>query len=623
MPLHHVKSARWKATLVLVSASILILLSACGGGGGSSSAPVTDPPPPAPTPTGVAPIVLYSDIKSGPNTGGENNSGIYLSVFGKNFGTTGLGTTTRVFINNVEVARYLSLGPSKGRTDIQQLTVQVGALGNPAPGTPLPIRVSVNGTNSNTDQTFIVNPGTIYFVSLDGNDATGAPGAIASPYRTVQKAGINNNGVAGCPVASGNQTVATAGVWGLVQPGDFIVMRGGTWNDVAKDGYFVRVQNKSGKAPTGAAGTGPITFMGYPGETVFINRANTIGDDQSGGGIGSADSVRQALGCGASITLANLKIEAGFNDGPISISSGHANPAGSNWRVINNEMTGFTCNVNTKCRAGGVAGSGQGHAWLGNYVHDMYDMPDESTSFENHGFYVEQTGSYEIAYNRIERIVGGNGIQTNAGCGGACQIDNVSIHHNLINGVGKHGLNIADAAANLRIFDNVIVNTGVSGIRLLSDRLTGAKVFNNTFFNTDLLNQFSASRSSLMNDGALAAASLEIRNNIIVAGNGNRHLEGGTMGFDNVAGSMSHNLWFNGTGSFSGSSNQNGNPLFISTTFFAENLRLQSTSSPAFCNGTNAVASVVNNDFDIADAILSPIPRPNGNCFSIGAFEFH
>ena len=569
----------------------------------------------------IAPLVLYTDIQSGPNTGGENGDGIYLSIFGKNFGTSGLGTTTKVFINNVEVTRYLSLGPSRGRTDIQQLTVQIGALGNPTPGTSLPIRVSVNGANSNTDQTFIVNPGIIYFVSLTGSDATGAPGAITNPYRSVQKPGTGINGVAGCPSSSGLQSVAAAGVWGLVREGDFIVMRGGTWNDLGKDAYFLHTINKSGKAPTGAVNTGPITIMGFPGETAFINRANTIGDNQPGGAITSADSARQLLGCGASINLTNLKIESGFNDGPIGIFNGHTNPVNINWRVVNNEMTAVTCNISTKCRAGGIVGSGFGHVWLGNHVHDINDMPDASTSFENHGFYIEENGSFEIAYNRIERIFGGNGIQTF--CGGSCSINNLSFHHNVINGVGKHGINIADVVANLRIYNNVIMNTDIAGIRFKSNNMVGAKVFNNTFFNSDLLNGNSPFRSVLMNDGTLLAGSLEIRNNIFVPGNANRNFEGGDSNFASVAATMSHNLRFNGTGTATGISNQSSNPLFISTTAGAENLRLQSMSSGAYCNGTNTVAAIVTNDFDTADSLLSPIPRPLGGCFSIGAFEFH
>lgn len=61
------------------------------------------------------PVVLYTDLQSGPNSGGENNNGTYLSIFGKNFGSlSGLGTITRVFIGGAEVASYRYLRRPRG-----------------------------------------------------------------------------------------------------------------------------------------------------------------------------------------------------------------------------------------------------------------------------------------------------------------------------------------------------------------------------------------------------------------------------------------------------------------------------------------------------------------------------
>src|SRR5438445_731162 len=82
--------------------------------------------PPSLAAQSAAPLVLYTDVLSGPNSGGENNDGTYLSIFGQNFGTSGLGTSTRVFIGGAEVASYRYLGSSAGRPDVQQITVQVG-----------------------------------------------------------------------------------------------------------------------------------------------------------------------------------------------------------------------------------------------------------------------------------------------------------------------------------------------------------------------------------------------------------------------------------------------------------------------------------------------------------------
>ena len=210
----------------------------------------------------ATPIVLYTDIVSGPNSGGENNKGAYLSIFGVNFGVPAdLGTKTKVYINNVEVDNYRYLGASKGRADIQQITVQIGAIGNPTAGVALPVKVTAGGVNSNTDKTFMVNPGRILFVdNVSGNDATAAANDIAHPWRYVQ-------------------TPSYGGAYGVAQPGDCIVMRGKgtTWSDLGNNNSFLRFSTKGGGQPTGAAGTGPITVMAYPTETVRILNSTNYG----------------------------------------------------------------------------------------------------------------------------------------------------------------------------------------------------------------------------------------------------------------------------------------------------------------------------------------------------------
>ena len=45
--------------------------------------------PPAVAPARAAPRILYTDALAGPNVGGENDKGMYLSVFGVGFGASG------------------------------------------------------------------------------------------------------------------------------------------------------------------------------------------------------------------------------------------------------------------------------------------------------------------------------------------------------------------------------------------------------------------------------------------------------------------------------------------------------------------------------------------------------
>jgi hypothetical protein len=478
-----------------------------------------------------APLVLYTDLASGPNSGGENGKGTYLSVFGKNFGQAGaaLGSAVKVFINNVEVDNYRYLGASKGREDIQQLTVQIGALGKPPAGTPLPVKVVVNGATSNTDVTFIVNPGHILFVdNVNGSDFRAKVDDIRKPFRHVQLPSLG-------------------GAWGSAQPGDIIVMRGTgkPWTDKSYENYFLRFRDKSGSPPTGAPGTGPITLMGYPGEEVFIDTSKAAGFN----GAISAINGANYNGMGAWGSIADLRVEGGGDDGAINLEI-----EGHHWRVVNNELT--AASARPSARAGGIAGNGRGIVIYGNHIHDVHG--DGQT---NHGIYIDNDGSYEIAYNLINDIPGGNGLQmyTYGYTAEPQYTQNVVFHHNTIHDVNKHGINVADGTkAGIVIYDNLIYNTNVAGIRFNTNTLHGCRIYHNTIYNTDL--QGNSSYGALMNDWNLPADALELENNIFVPTAGKKY------GADTIAGSgtISHNLWFDGSGSYSADrAPQTGDPRFV------------------------------------------------------------
>jgi len=629
----------------------------------------TDPP--------AGPIQLYTDITSGPIGcigvptacglyAGENDDGVYLAIFGKNFGTTGLGTTTKVYVDNIEVATYRpaqtalpNIGASRGRPDVQQINTQIGKFrlltNTGLDAQVLPIKVVTDGRVAvdPNSLTFTVNPGNIYFVSTSGNDTTGT-GTFAAPFRTVQKGSLGSTFA--IAAASVN------GAWGQVRAGDFIVMRGGTWTDIGTDSYFLRAKNKSGCtigvtcAEGGGTTSGPITLMGYPGEDIFINNnyagttaslttcASGSGSSDSPvrGAISSASNAQAAAGFGWNINIVNLRVEGGNDDGVVNTQLG-----GNFWRVVNNELTATTAIDNMCARAGGVAGSGAGQVWVGNHIHDIY-MGTVATSdaqpMQNHGMYIGNnvatgTASYEIAYNRIRNIFGGNGFQIHIASTGILAADNVNLHHNIIHDVKKHGINIADGARNdIVISNNVVYNTFLAGIRFFASDVNNLKLYNNTFYNT---NTFGTSNyAAVLNESCDTTCGTpalqfqyDIRNNIFRPAPGTRYVRETIGGLANVTNtSAANNLWFGGTGTnpattFSTSS-QTGDPMFISTTSGSEDLRLQS-SSPAKNNGTtvganaNVVSSVVTDDNDIADASLTRITRPQGAAYDIGAYEYH
>ena len=527
--------------------------------------------------TAGAPLVLYTDVNSGPNSGGENNEGAYLSIFGKNFGSSGLGSTVKVYIGGTEVNGYRYLGPSRGRSDVQQIAVQVGSLGSPSAGTALPIKVVVNGVASNTDQTFTVNAGRMLFVSQSGNDSTAVPGDITHPYRHVQN-GSN-------------------GAFDVAQPGDTIVMRGtpvgsaaltsdptaatSAWTDLYS-GYFLRFINKNGSAPTGASGSGPISLIAYPDEDVYIYESYASG---ASGAITGVDT-HQYTG-GKYVTVADLRVEAGGANGGID-----EQVAGLNWRVVNNEVTAVTGSTDTHNLEAAIVGSGTNSFWVGNHVHDI----NSASPMEMHGIYVDGDGSYEVAYNWIQNVTDGSGFQVYTDDGYASTTNNVSFHHNMISGSAKYGINIADGSANnFAFYDNVVAGAGWGCLRFNTNTLNGAKIYNNTFFNCVTRSGYGV----VNNDWNFPTNALDMENNILDA-NGGTPYSGGSVGMTSGIGTVTNNLFANGSSGGDGWDSHPvlGDPQFTSSSATAPDLHLQ-TGSPAIGAGSTRASSAVTTDYDL------------------------
>jgi len=520
-----------------------------------------------------APLVLYTDVASGPNSGGENNAGAYLSIFGTNFGSAGLGSTVTVTIGGAAVSRYLYLGPSRGRPDVGQITVQVGALGNPTPGQALPIQVTVNGVASNTDQTFMVNPGRMLFVSQSGNDSTAVAGDITHPYRHV---------------ANGS-----TGAFDVMQPGDTIVLRGtalaagapltsdptpasSAWTDVY-NGYFLRFINRNGTAATGASGSGPLALIGYPAEDVYIYESYASG---ATGGISGVDT--HSYQGGRYVTVADLRIEAGGSGGVIDEQI-----AGQYWRVVNNELTAITGSTDSNNLEGGIVGSGTGSFWVGNHVHNI----NSASPLEMHGIYIDGDGSYEVAYNLIESVTDGSGFQVYTDDGYSSTTNNVSFHHNMVHDVAKYGINVADGSGNgLVYYDNVVYNTGWGCLRFNTNTLHGAKFYNNTFYSCVTRSGYGV----VNNDWNFPSDALDMENNILYANSGGTY-SGGSVGMSSGIGTVTNNLFYNGSSSDGWDSHPiSGNPGFLSTATPDFHL---TAGSPAIGAGSTAVASVVTTDY--------------------------
>jgi hypothetical protein len=92
------------------------------------------------------PTLFYSDLTDGPRTGGENNKGAYVCVYGRNFGAS-RGTST-ITVGGVPVDNYPVWGdgiaPARGDSKA------CFQLGNAAPTGATNLQMTVNGIASNT-----------------------------------------------------------------------------------------------------------------------------------------------------------------------------------------------------------------------------------------------------------------------------------------------------------------------------------------------------------------------------------------------------------------------------------------------------------------------------------------
>ncbi|HEY8023255.1 MAG TPA: hypothetical protein VIF60_01725, partial [Burkholderiaceae bacterium] len=377
----------------------------------------------------LAPQVLFTDALSGPTTGGENDKGAYLSVFGRNFGAqSDLGTNTKVYIGNVEVANYRYLGSAKsaGRTGLQQITVQVGSLGGAATGTALPVKLVHAGVSSNTDNTFTPSSGRILFVSLSGSDTTAVPNNIAKPWRSLQ-----------------NMSTLT-GAYFAMQTGDHIVIRGGNWSDAnGQDTTWMRFG--SGIYARNGNASAWIHVTAYPGP---IN-GNAIEDvhyttpaGASGGIAGPWSAIAGTSGEYISVSNLRMDIAGGANRDAAPVNFQYT--AGP-WRVVNNELGPWIAGNSAILNAAGVSGHGNGNKVLGNNIHDIAGTSD----LQNHGIYADTTAqNWEVAYNWIHNITGGSAVQFNDNEAGAGSyvlphggiwpgFVGIRIHHNWMENAAK------------------------------------------------------------------------------------------------------------------------------------------------------------------------------------------
>lgn len=548
----------------------------------------------------AAPAVLYTDIVSGPNTGGENNNGAYLSIFGKGFGVD--LSKVKVYVNNGEVVRYMYLGSSLGRPDVQQLSVQLGP--NTSTG---PIKVVVNGAVSNTGLTFTVRPAKIYFVSLTGSDSSGVVNDISHPFRTP------------------NYVAKSSGSF---SPGDFIVVRGGTY--VLDDGTNNLLYETWLRFPPNGSATSPSTFMGYPGETVTAKLNSGVEVFEADGNGGSHWVVANI-----SIWLNHCRSNGPLNVGITTTSEvclgKHANNKATDVRWVNLGIDGH--NTGGMCAGGGdspVVVQYSDHVKvLGLSVHNTSPAVPHQASHviylatSQNNTEVGWSALYDIPHSRA--VIQVHQDEFSGNCWGKKFLTDIQIHDNLIHDVSGQAILLDGGTGDIQVYNNLIYNnlytTYNDAIALRgSGGLLNATLYNNTVYADP--DPSGIGWPLGFGISGWFPQHVTLYNNIFyVRKPTDRYY--GTDGSDSsmqswiAAGNVTsdYNLWYGSNDakpSFTGAHELNVDPLFIDTT--VGNLRLVSPTSPAIDKGTSQTNTIVTTDFD-------GNPRPQGNATDLGAFE--
>jgi len=546
-----------------------------------------------------APRLFFSDLDSGPNSGGESASGFagaYVTLYGNFFGASqGSSSVTWNGQNCLRVVGPAGSYSGWGSSYFwyQKIIVQLGS--GCAAGTGNFV-VTVNGNASNGIP-FTVRSGNLFFVSTKGSDSN--RGSFAAPFATIPQ----------CKVA--------------MKAGDTCYIENGVVANTV-DNFDATLELESG----GTAGN-PIAFVAYPGATV------TLGSSSITYGI----RVPNISVSANYVTVAGLS----FN----SSEQGMNPTLSTNWRVIGNNFQCPTANGEDGCFTTNEISTIK---YLGNEVTNVGVV---AASKQQHAVYFSSdTNHVEAAWNYIHNNRSCRAMQFHSsplGGGGATdptghdQFD-LSVHDNLIHDDPCDGINFATvdpSQGKVEAYNNVIYHVGIgpspqdgdsgdySCIYLAYITNTGpvgtgtVEVYNNTLSDCGSHVASFPNNGSFMINGGVSGLNIRIRNNILY--------QLGSEPFGNGAGwtstyvSGSNNV-LHSTGSATLPSFLVGNitsdPLFAGLS--SNNFRLQS-SSPAKDAGTTISSGNTYKNYapwNGNPADNNGIPRPQNNNFDIGAYEF-
>ena len=527
--------------------------------GVSTSVPAPQAISPAATSSGN-PRVFFTDLESGPNTGGQDDFGAFITIYGEGFGAA-QGSST-VTMGGQEVARYVLWGEDNAiARSLDMIVVQPGP--NVTTGN---IVVTVNGQASNP-LPFAVRSGNIYFVIPGAPNADDAnPGTYAEPFQTLYHPRQ------------------------VMQAGDIVYIKGGTFSsaDPASPGWDAVLLLHPDTDPNGTADR-PIAYVGYPGDPPLIN---------------APEPLRRGIYMDPGMAyyiFANLAFTQG-----LAPYEGMLQMGGDGHRAIGNYFYDALSST-----AIGILGNSAHYQIFGNFMRNN----GQGNWEDGVGFYIQGFGTnqdIDFGWNQIQDQRGRRAIQL-FGHEDGDRMDNVRIHDNLITSSLQLRNNIllggsdggTDVLGTIYVYNNIIVGADWEGLRV-NDPQGTVFIQNNVLYDNGALGPDSHAQIYIERAGA---GRVTVENNILYAETGETYFEFGP-GTDPSALHATHNLVYNaGACPAWDVGCINADPLFSGISSLEFRLQM---GSPAIDAGVN---TGVAGDF-------AGIARPQESAYDIGAYEF-
>ena len=512
-----------------------------------------------PAQAGVAPPQLFfTDLESGPNTGGQDNLGPFITLWGEGFGAT--RGTSRVTIGGQEVARYVTWGEDNAiARRMDMIVVQPGP--NVTTGN---IIVTVNGNASNP-LPFTVRNGQVFFVISGAPNASDSnPGTFAQPFKTIYRP---------------RQVMAA---------GDIVYIKGGTFSEIdpGSPGWDAILVLDAETAANGTADR-PVAYIGYPGDRpVLANPAARRGIL-----LLTSGQPREYY------VLANLAFTQSSSPLPVT-GIGH--------RVVGNYLyEGAFDDTGTI----GINGNTSQIKILGNLLRNN-GTPGVKL---HHGLYIGGFGinqDIEVGWNQIQDQRGGRAIQLFGHVDGD-RMENIRLHDNLVSGSELNNIVLGgtdgstEVLGEVNVYNNIIVGSGDPGLRV-DDPQGTVIIQNNVLYNNGSPGFNGAAQVYIQRAGA---GRITFQNNILYAGPGQTYylFEPGVDA--SAFNAANNNLVYNaGACPTWGAGCINADPLFAGIA--SMDFRLQA-QSPAINAGVN---TGIGRDYE-------GVPRPQGGVYDIGAHE--